>query len=571
MRIFIILFFIVFLNAEEIKQFNVYVNISKEGKLRVTEKILYDFKPHNRHGIFRNIPLNQNRINLIDVKMDNNYVNYETFYQNGDFVVKIGSKDRVINGTHLYTLTYSLDNVVFKKDKTHNAISLNAVGTGWNVNLKNIKVVIHLPAVLQNAKIEAFTGTKGSTNQIKLTKINNLTYEIDKKFLAPHEGITFDVVFDKNLIKIKKLQNGWVYLFLVIFSIGLYFYYTKHKIPDFSVSPQYYPPKFDVLKTGVLIDQSADEKDFSAAILELATKGYLKIEDSKEDKRFVLTKLKEGKDLDYDLQKLFYTLFSHLDKFILGTKDKRVSGRLKNAVLSINEWLYKWGVKSGYFFENPKKAKKIFFLKAFLAAFPFIGYAFFKTASFYQGDMFFLIIFSLFMIVGLIMIKTVSKIMGVLFFLFSLLMLWGFNISLLNPFTLSLISILIIAYFSNKIGVYTQKGIASLKYILGFKEFVNRVEKDKIEVFLKENPNYLDEILPYAVLFGAKHWLNFYKEFNVTPKGYYGNRTVYLGDDLYYSFKESSNYIENSSSGFDSFSGGGSVGSGSGGGGGGSW
>ena len=574
MRVFLFFFFIIFLNAESIKQYDVDVNIGNAGKLVITEHILYDFESNDRHGIFRNIPINNNSIDLIDVKRDNKIENYETYYQNNDFVIKIGNKDRLLNDSHLYTIRYSLDNVVFNKDENHNAISLNAIGTGWKVDINNIKIVVHLPQILKNAKIKVFAGNKGSTNQIPIKKINNLTYEIDKNNLLPHQGITFDIIFDKNLIQVKTLNNSWVYLFLIIFSIGLYFYYSKHKIQDFSVSPQYYPPKFDTLQTGVLIDESADNKDFSTAILELATKGYLKIIETADsglifkNKTITLKKLKDGNDLEFDLKKLFDTIFNSSDTFVLGQKDEYKARLLRNSISEIDEWLYNWGVKNGYFHENPEKAKANFFVKSLLIALPFIGYALFETFSFYDMESIPLIVMNIFMIIGIAIFKQ-SKIIGAVFVGVSVFAIVGLGISLMNPFSLSLLSILVILYFSSKIGVYTKKGIESLKYILGFKEFVNRVEKNKIETLLKENPNYLNEVLPYAVLFGANHWFKFYEEFNVDNDWYEGDRFYYMYDDLYDSFDSTANYTETSSS--DSFSGGGSVGGGSGGGGGGSW
>ena len=575
MRIFILVFFIIFLNAEQIKKYDVNVNIDNDAKLIITENILYDFGNNHKHGIFRNIPVNNNSIDLIDVKRDNKTENYTTFYQDNDFVIKIGNKDKLITNAHLYTIKYSLGNVVFNKDENHNAISLNAIGTGWKTKIDNIKIIIHLPSILSNSKIKVFAGDKGSKNQIQIKKIDNLTYEIDKLSIKSHQGITFDIIFNKNLIKVKTLNNSWVYLFLIIFGIGLYFYYSKHKIPKFSISPKYYPPEFDVLQTGVLIDESADDKDFSTAILQLATKGYLKIIETNEKvlvfnkKTILLKKLKNGDDLEYDLKTLFNSLFDNSDKFILGEKDESKAILLRNNISKIDEWLYNWGVKNGYFFENPQKAKGAFFAKSFFIALPFIIFALFQTFSFYQIDtMIPLIIISIFMIVGIV-VMTQSKIFGAIFFGVSVFMFFGLNVNLLNPFTLSLLSILIILFFSSKIGVYTKKGIESLKYILGFKEFLDRTQKDKIETLLKENPNYLDEVLPYAVLFGAKHWLKFYEEFNVNNNWYEGDRFYYMYDDLYDSFETTSNYTSSSSS--DSFSGGGSVGGGSGGGGGGSW
>ena len=120
-------------------------------------------------------------------------------------------------------------------------------------------------------------------------------------------------------------------------------------------------------------------------------------------------------------------------------------------------------------------------------------------------------------------------------------------------------------------GARTRKGTATLRYLLGFKEFVEKVESNKIRLLLKEDPKYLDKTLPYAVLFGvSEHWFKFYIELEQTPLWYNGNRYGLhnLNDTIYDGFNTTEHYSESSSGGF---SGGGFSGGGSGGGGGGSW
>lgn len=49
-----------------------------------------------------------------------------------------------------------------------------------------------------------------------------------------------------------------------------------------------------------------------------------------------------------------------------------------------------------------------------------------------------------------------------------------------------------------------QKGIQICEEIRGFKFFLKHVEEPRIRIMLKENPNYIDEVLPRAVLFGVE-------------------------------------------------------------------
>ena len=42
--------------GEQIRDYNVSINIQKDGKMVVSERLMYDFSNEQRHGIFRTIP-----------------------------------------------------------------------------------------------------------------------------------------------------------------------------------------------------------------------------------------------------------------------------------------------------------------------------------------------------------------------------------------------------------------------------------------------------------------------------------------------------------------------------------
>jgi len=566
MRFIIFLFFVVFLQAEQINKYDVNVHILENGDIDVVEKILYDFSPNKRHGVFRNIPINKNIIDLISVNQDNKPANYDTYLENGDLVIKIGDKDTLITSEHLYTIHYVIKRAVFKKNDNFNAISLNAIGTGWKVNINDINIDVYLPSKLSTAKFVVYVGEKGSVKKLNYQKINSTHYKIYISHLAPHEGITFDVIFDKKLINIYKPNILWIYLYLFIAILGIYFYYSKYKMPYISKSPKYYPPKdLSVLKAGLLIDEVADLKDISTAVLELATKGYLKIE--YKSNGIFFKKLKNGEDLNDEQAILFEQLVGDIE---IG--DIRYSKNVSIDGNQINNWLYDWGLKEGYFFETLSNLQFSFLFKIGLFLLPFIGYAFYQNFGFNFSLIFDKAIILVFIIIGVEIFfsrSLISKIVGIIFVSFAIYMFYLESaIEYEYTILLSIIPFVFAMYLSNKLSVYTPKGIKKLKYLLGLQEFILRVEKDKIERFLKEDPNYLDKMLPYAVLFGVEHWLELYIEFDVDKSWYVGDSVMFsvLAETLYDNLSKS-NINEDS----DSFSSGGSSGSGSGGGGGGSW
>jgi len=567
MRFIIFLFFVVFLQAEQINKYDVNVHILDNGDMDIVEKILYDFSTDKRHGIFRNIPINKNIIDLISVSQDNKSVKYETYIEHDNLVIKIGKKDILLTAEHLYTIHYVIKRVVFKKNDNFNAISLNAIGTGWKVDINNINIDVYLPPKLSTAKFVVYVGEKGSVKKLNYQQITSTHYKIYISHLAPHEGITFDVIFDKNLIEIYKPNVIWIYIYLFIAMLGIYLYYLRYKMPYISKSPQYYPPKdLTILKSGLLIDEVADLKDISTAILELATKGYLKIE--YKSGGIFFKKLKNGENLKDEEAILFEQLLGDIE---IG--DIRYSKNVSIDGNKINNWLYDWGVKEGYFFETLSALQFSFLFKIILFLSPFIGYAFYQNFGSNVNMIIDRAIMLVFIMIGIVIFFSegfISKIVGTVFVSLALYMFYlGSVIEYEYTILLSIIPFIFAMYLSNKLSVYTAKGIKKLKYLLGLKEFILRVEKDKIERFLKEDPNYLDKMLPYAVLFGVEHWIDLYTEFDVDKSWYVGDSVMFavLAEALYDSLTKS----ETNEAFSDSFSSGGSSGGGSGGGGGGSW
>ena len=133
----------------------------------------------------------------------------------------------------------------------------------------------------------------------------------------------------------------------------------------------------------------------------------------------------------------------------------------------------------------------------------------------------------------------------------------------------------------------TKYGNEMLGKLKGFKNFLETVEKDKLESLVMGNPNYFYDILPYTYVLGvsdkwikkfesislkAPSWYNNSNDFDVASFGTFMNSTIVSTQSATSSI--SPGYLGKSSGGFSSgggSSGGGSSGGGSGGGGGGSW
>ena len=128
----------------------------------------------------------------------------------------------------------------------------------------------------------------------------------------------------------------------------------------------------------------------------------------------------------------------------------------------------------------------------------------------------------------------------------------------------------------------TKKGAIANNHLLGFREFIEKAEKDRIERLAKDDPTLFDRVLPYALVFGLEDkWANAFGDMYREPPNWY--HSTYHGGtfsprifvtDVGRSLNVMNSTLSSTprkSSGSSGFSGGGSIGGGFGGGGGGSW
>jgi uncharacterized membrane protein len=75
----------------------------------------------------------------------------------------------------------------------------------------------------------------------------------------------------------------------------------------------------------------------------------------------------------------------------------------------------------------------------------------------------------------------------------------------------------------------TQKGNELYAKLAGFKEFLKLVEKDRLREFLKQDENYFDKVLPYAIVFDiADKWKDKLEGLDIPPPRWYsGNYTTF--------------------------------------------
>jgi uncharacterized membrane protein len=551
--------------AFTIKNYVVDVKVNKDASLDINEKISVHFT-EPRHGIIRRIPYKYQLQPLPsgtqkaerqlesggythtiveDIKVPG--WNYDVSTE-GDFKsIKIGSKDNYVNGDQQFSISYRVLNAInFFKD--HSELYFNLIGTEWATVIDSAAFSIELYDALPDTP-EYFiaTGSLGSKENNTVTKWeeNKIFSGHTTKSLNPNEGLTVGISFPNNfLIKQDYRFRGiyWLLLPFIVFPL-MYFIWKKWgKDEKVTVQTEFYPPEnISPSVSGYVIDDKLDQRDLTALVPYWGAGGFLKINEIEKKSLFGLIKNKEYefiklKDLPGNALKFEKTLFNGIFK----TGDEVKLSELKDVLyktMNIAKSELEDEINVDEFYVKYSRGLGVFFTA--------IGFVI--------------------LIAGIV--NVISN--------------WQEKIWLGVALIASGIIIIVFGLIMTK---KTKKGTLLYQKLLGFKEFIKTVEKDRLQEFLKQDENYFDKVLPYAIVFDiADTWKDKLKGLEIPPPKWYsgsygaGNfNTLLFMNSLDKSMNTMTNtfYSSPHSSGSSggSFSGGGGFsGGGFGGGGGSSW
>ena len=540
-----------------IKNYSSEIYIHKNSIIDIRETIKVHFN-YPRHGIYRFIPYEYEYTNTNSSKKKRVLVrlhifNIETpgfknkiYYKNGNVVIRIGNPNIYLRNDVNYIISYSIDGAI-RFFKNSSLFLLNVIGTKWKVPINSSSFEIVLPKLKDYSKIRyaIYSGYPGSKN-----KESNVTFEngilsctINRKLL-PHQGVTVFIAFPKGYLtksgvvlqmKLFIYENRVFFLPLFVFIALLAVWLIIGKDEKAAIMTYYKPPEgVTPAEAGLLIDDKIDNRDLISLIYYWASKGYLEIEETEsktslfKKKDFILKKLK---DLPEDAKEFELIIFKGLFPGMIRTvristlKDKFYK-TMSYAKESLNRY-----IKGKKVYERGTRGLSAFLM---ISSIFILGYAFTKTAQ-----------------------DTKS-------------------------FIALLLTAIIVFIFGKIMPKKTKKGLEAYAAIRGFKEFMDKVEENRLKKLLDEDPEYFYNTLAYAISFGEhKKWASKFSALVSEPPRWYVGQTNYInGSFSTYAFvdlinnsvvsiAEALGSLPSSSEG-----GGGGVsgaGTGAGGGGGGSW
>lgn len=547
-----------------ISHFQSNIAVIQDGSMIVTEHIGLVFIGE-WHGIHRTIPIEypgphgSNYTLFLKVRSvtdeSKNNLKYESSVKNGFRDLKIYIPGAV-DTTKEVEIQYEVANGIrFFSD--YDELYWNVTGNDWPVPIDEAGGFVLFPAsAAGQLRAQGFTGVYGSHDTEVTTKVEGNQVNIETANPLPMRGgLTIDVYIPKGILKEPSslTRLGWyvksnpiVFLPLFAFAVmfGMWWYKGRDPEAGISVAPMYSPPKeMSPAEVGSLIDDSVDPRDITSTIVDLAVRGYIHIEEktqkvlffSNTDYIFKLLKpAAEWNDLRAHERSMLENMFS-------GGADVIHLSDLKNkfylALPGVKKSILTELKGKGMYMTDPDSANAYRILAILLIAAPFVILQVLGIAQFFLAP-------------G---VAIVSIILALIF----------------------------VILFGRLMTAKTLKGVRTVVEIQGFREFMNRVEGDRLRTM---PPDTFEKFLPYAMALGVeKHWAHAFQGIIQNPPSWYTGTQPGFFNPIFFTNSmqsmTSSTYeaftaaprASSSGSGFSSgggFSGGGFSGGGFGGGGG---
>lgn len=297
--------------AERILSFDSDIVVLQSGALDVTETIRVRAEGRDiKRGIFRDIPTDyedrygnrfRSGFELLSVMRDGQFEDSHTQTQSNGIRIYIGNKDRYLKtGEYEYRIRYRMTRQLGFFEE-HDELYWNVTGTGWIFPIDSVTATITLPGIPANAmSTEAYTGAQGAKGQDYVSRIDVMGRAVfeTSRALSAHQGLTIVVTWPKGYVIEPTALDNFRYLLKdnrpLLFGIAglsillLYYLLVWHHFgrdPQAGVVfPLYHPPKgYSPASMRFVERMGYDHKCFASALINLAVKGYLKIDDEKGD------------------------------------------------------------------------------------------------------------------------------------------------------------------------------------------------------------------------------------------------------------------------------------------------
>ena len=491
-----------------IERFDAVIQVEPGAAIRVTESIVARFTG-SWNGIYRTIPIKyrtaqglnwtlgldlegatdgDGRPLRVEASRERHSVKYKIWVPGAEDVTRtVVLRYRATNGLRFF--------------EEHDELYWNVTGDEWDVPIEAATARIELPPGTVGVRAVSFNGVYGSTAQEAEIQSSGTTVRVTMPHaLGYHEGLTAVVGWNKGVVAEPSaaaqvsgaVTSNWplavpIPVFFLVFAI----WRRRGKDPrQLPVAVRYEPPQgLTPSEAGTLLDNSADMRDVTATLVDLAVRGYLRIEERDDRKLFgligtreyVLHRLEPPTDavaLARHEQLIFDGIFSGRGTSVeLSELENDFYAKLPDIRTSLFDRL----LERGAYHARPDSV---------------------RTRWTVGG-----------VVVGVLIVAVGGGAVADRFLLTPV------------PFVVAGVLVaLILIGFGRIMPARTDAGARMLEQILGFEEFLRRVEAEHFKRIILDKPELFDRYLPFAMAFGVeKKWARAFEGiYTESPRWYVG-------------------------------------------------
>ena len=505
-------------SGNQITRYDTTVDLAPDGTMSVVVDFDFDFGNDPGHGPYLTLPTTQRYNDRFDRVYEYTAVtatsddpaaapaDVNLQEQNGWLQVRIGNPDKGdVSGVHRYTVMYTARGIVNPANATHAGDELywNAIGDQWTIPLANVSVTVNGPAAVQ--QVGCFAGSVGATSACDSSSADGTRARFAQDALPPQEPMTVAASYPAGTFvgAAPILRERWsvgrafaltpltgaVTIIVLLGGVGLVLSRVRQRgrdeqyldqVPGLApvggqpggvgprerripIAVHFTPPTgFHAGQLGTLIDERADPRDVTATIVDLAVRGYLRIEQIAEANflgrgaDWRLVKLHEADDALVSYERTLFTgVFAGRAEVSLS----ELKTTFAKSMATVQSQLYEDVTERGWFRGNPRSVRTHWYLAGLALTLVGLGLTVLLAALTQWG------------LVGL-----AATVVGVL--------------------------VLVVARTAP---ARTADGTAVLAQTLGFRQYLATAEAEQLK--FEEGEDLFSRYLPFAIVFGlTERW-----------------------------------------------------------------
>ncbi len=307
---------------ERILDYRSHIKVSEDGYLAVTETIRVQAEGQKiNRGIYRDFPTRYKDklgnhfvvdFDVISVQRDGRAESWHTEKKSNGVRVYMGSANRLLQpGKYQYEISFVTNRQLgFFGD--HDELWWNVTGNGWSFPIDRVVATVDFPfrVAAEDLQLSVYMGRYGSTETSATAEVvtaSQVRFETTRP-LEPWEGMSLLVAWPKGLVKEPGAgqKTRWflsdngaaVVLLLGLLAVFAWYYRAWNKVgrdpAKGVIFPRFKPPEsLSPAACRYVKDMSFNRNSFTAAIISLAVKGQLSIDE--DDEEFTLKRVAGAK------------------------------------------------------------------------------------------------------------------------------------------------------------------------------------------------------------------------------------------------------------------------------------